>query len=92
MLFRLLQEALLNVQKHAHARNVDVCLVSRPDDVELWIQDDGAGFDPQKIPIGHYGLMTMRERAAAAGGVLSVESGGARAGTRVTVRLPKANA
>jgi two-component system NarL family sensor kinase len=92
MLFRLLQEAMLNVQKHARARNVDVCLVSRTDDVELWIQDDGAGFDPQKIPIGHYGLMTMRERAAAAGGELSVESGGSRAGTRVTVKLPKANA
>lgn len=89
MLFRLLQEALLNVQKHARAHSVDVCLVSKPDAVELSIQDDGAGFDPHKIPIGHYGLMTMRERAAAAGGVLEVESGGSRAGTRVTVKLPK---
>lgn len=89
MLFRLLQEALLNVQKHAHASNVEVSLAARGSAVELCIADDGSGFDPQKIPIGHYGLMTMRERAEAAGGVLSIESGGKRRGTRVCARMPR---
>jgi signal transduction histidine kinase len=89
MLFRLLQEALLNVQKHANAQNVEVSLAAQGEEVELSITDDGEGFDPQKIPIGHYGLMTMRERAAAAGGVLKIESGSGRRGTRISVRLPR---
>lgn len=91
MLFRLLQEALLNVQKHANASRVDVSLIGKADGVELTIEDDGTGFDPQKIPIGHYGLMTMRERAEAAGGTLGVECGGQRPGTRVIVKLLRAN-
>ena len=90
MLFRLLQEALLNIQKHAHASSVEVVLEPQGgDEVLLSISDDGLGFDPDKVPIGHYGLMTMRERAEAAGGRLSVEAGNGRRGTRIEVRLPR---
>lgn len=89
MLFRLLQEALLNIQKHAQASSVEVVLEPRIDEVVLRISDDGVGFDPARVPIGHYGLMTMRERAEAAGGRLIVEAGGGRRGTRIEVRLPR---
>jgi signal transduction histidine kinase len=92
MLFRLLQEALLNIQKHARATNVEVVLEPRGDEVVLSIADDGLGFDPDNIPIGHYGLMTMRERAEAAGGHLRVEAGGSRRGTKIEVRLPRTDA
>lgn len=89
MLFRLLQEALLNIQKHAQATTVDVVLEAKGEEVVLSISDDGQGFDPDKVPIGHYGLMTMRERAAAAGGVLTVHAGGGRRGRRIEVRMPR---
>lgn len=92
MLFRLLQEALLNIQKHAQATQVEVVLEPRGGEVLLRIADDGLGFDPGKIPIGHYGLMTMRERAEAAGGRLIVDAGGGRKGTRIEVRLPRTDA
>lgn len=88
MLFRLLQEALLNIQKHAQASTVEVVLEPRDGQVVLSISDDGLGFDPDQVPIGHYGLMTMRERAEAAGGRLIVEAGAGRRGTRIEVRLP----
>lgn len=88
MLFRLLQEALLNVQKHAHAKVVEVALESDGQEVVLSVTDDGIGFDPTHIPIGHYGLMTMRERAESAGGRLTIESGPGARGTRIEVRLP----
>lgn len=89
MLFRLLQEALLNIQKHAQATTVEVILEPQLDEVVLTIADNGQGFDPEKVPIGHYGLMTMRERAEAAGGRLKVEAGGRRRGTKIEVRLPR---
>ena len=88
MLFRLLQEALLNIQKHAQASTVEVTLEPRESEVVLTIADNGQGFDPDKIPIGHYGLMTMRERAESAGGRLHVQAGRGRPGTRIEVILP----
>lgn len=89
MLFRLLQEALLNVQKHANASTVQVALQAAGGEVILSIEDDGCGFDPQQVPLGHYGVMTMRERAESAGGELRIGPGASGAGTRVEVRLPR---
>jgi two-component system, NarL family, sensor kinase len=89
MLFRLLQEALLNIQKHAQASQVEVVLEAQGEEVVLSIGDDGKGFDPARVPIGHYGLLTMRERAEAAGGTLRVLAGAGRRGTRIEVRLPR---
>lgn len=89
MLFRLLQEALLNINKHAQATQVDVTLEPDDSDVVLRIRDNGCGFDPASIPIGHYGLLTMRERAEAAGGMLTVSSGEEQTGTIIEVRLPR---
>lgn len=89
MLFRLLQEALLNIQKHAQATTVEVVLEAQGAEVVLSISDDGQGFEPEQVPIGHYGLLTMRERADAAGGALTVHAGRGRRGTRIEVRLPR---
>ena len=86
-LFRVAQEALANVGRHARAANVLVSLGSADGDLELKIQDDGAGFDPNQSPRG-MGIANMRERADEFGGRFAVESqpGG---GTSVTLSIPR---
>jgi signal transduction histidine kinase len=91
-LYRILQEALRNVEKHARARNVSVSLTQPDAFVQLEIHDDGGGFDPDRRPgkrngKGGLGLLSMRERAAYVGGSLEVKSV-PRAGTRIEVRIP----
>jgi PAS domain S-box-containing protein len=93
--YRVLQEALTNVAKHADARSVSVRLVRGKATVELRVQDDGAGFDPaagDEAAAGdrgdrHLGLQVMRERAALLGGSVEVESR-AGAGTTITAHFP----
>ena len=74
--YRLCQEGLNNIARHSKARNAQIQLQYGPEDgaVKLRIHDDGRGFEPEKIQSGHYGLTIMRERAAAVGAVLSIES------------------
>ena len=72
--YRVCQEALNNIAKHAKARRVDIQLLHEGSDVELRIHDDGRGFNPEGTFAGHYGLSMMRERAEAAGAQLSVTS------------------
>lgn len=80
-------EGLSNVARHARARQAWVSIARRDDALEVTVRDDGAGFDPEAVPAGHYGLLGLRERARLAGGTLDVASapGG---GTRVTLRVP----
>lgn len=87
-LYRMGQEALNNIARHAAATAVTIEL--RDDDgvVELRIEDDGRGFDPAQIPSGHYGLAMMQERAAAAGASVVVASQPGE-GTAVTIRWPE---
>ena len=81
-LYRIAQEALNNVVKHARATQVTVGLRCGSLDggqttgqrVEIRIQDDGRGFDPDDVSPEHLGLGIMRERAQAIGAVLTVES------------------
>ena len=73
-LYRIAQEALNNVAKHAGASQVTVGLCCAPEQVELCISDDGRGFDPDIIPPDHLGVGIMRERAEAIGATLTVES------------------
>ena len=87
MLFRLVQEALLNARKHAKAKRLSVTFDRCDNGVLLEVEDDGCGFDTAFIPIGHYGLLTMRERAEVSGGTLLVHSQPGH-GTRISVRLP----
>ena len=89
-LFRIAQEALANVTKHARAREVILTMAFTPRDICLTIADDGCGFDStqSREPArgNGWGLMIMRERAATAGGQFKVESAPGR-GTRVSVTL-----
>ena len=84
-LYRVLQEALTNVARHAGARSVSVQLVRGASSVELRVQDDGAGFEPGNS--GRLGLRGMRERAALLGGSIKVESHRG-AGTTITAHIP----
>jgi signal transduction histidine kinase len=91
-LYRILQETLKNVEKHAHARQVMVHLTKPGNIVQLTINDDGIGFDPTQHPAlrkgnGGLGLLGMRERATYVGGTLTVKSVH-RAGTEIEVRIP----
>jgi signal transduction histidine kinase len=87
-LFRLAQEALNNVLKHAHARRVQVCLELAADRAVLEAADDGVGFEPSLRGRGGFGLPGMRERAERLGGTLQIESSPG-AGTRVRVEVPR---
>jgi len=84
-LYRLCQEALNNIAKHARASRVTVQLQYHSERVELHIQDDGRGFDPGQSPSGHSGLSMMRERAEAIGALLSITSAPGH-GTGVAIR------
>ncbi len=83
--YRVLQEALTNVARHAGARTVNVWVVRGEGSVELRVQDDGAGFEPGNSR--RLGLRGMRERAALLGGAIEVESRPG-AGTTITMRIP----
>jgi signal transduction histidine kinase len=73
-LYRIVQEALINVLKHAAATRVTVRLSRSGKTVALVVQDDGNGFDPASVRDGGLGLVGMRERVALLGGRLTVES------------------
>lgn len=92
IVYRVAQEALANVTKHARARRADVSLRGVNGYVVLEVRDDGAGFDPSKqaeyLRTGHFGLVGMRERVEMAGGTWLVESspGG---GTFLRAEVPR---
>jgi signal transduction histidine kinase len=89
-LYRVMQEALNNVAKHAHARHVIIALQCWSDRVSLIVEDDGVGFETERIVAGvakQLGLVGMRERASLLGGTLDVESQPGR-GTTVVARIP----
>ena len=72
-IFRILQESLTNVGRHAHARQIEVALVTEGDTIRLRISDDGCGFEESPSESRHsLGLLGMRERASAAGGGLTI--------------------
>ncbi len=72
--YRISQEALNNIAKHAKASHVDVELKHEGTAIELLIRDNGRGFDSEQTISGHYGLGMMRERAEAAGARLFITS------------------
>jgi two-component system CheB/CheR fusion protein len=90
-LYRVAQEAIVNVLKHAHARRLSIVLERRPDAVTLAIEDDGRGLEPEGPPgpprNGHSGLAGMRERLHLVGGSLTIESSPGQ-GTTVLARVP----
>jgi signal transduction histidine kinase len=90
-LLRVAQEALANVRRHAHAREVTITLSYMEDEVALDVQDDGRGFHPAMLigasPGGGLGLTAMRERVESLGGTLTVESTPGE-GATVVAQLP----
>jgi signal transduction histidine kinase len=84
---RIVEEALMNVQRHAGAAHVWVELARADGRCRITIRDDGGGFDPAAVPEGHFGLATMRERAARLQGEVQIASALGR-GTVVTILLP----
>jgi PAS domain S-box-containing protein len=91
ILYRIAQEALANIRKHAAAKRIDVTLQDRDGGVLLTIRDDGRGFNVEDVPLnrpGHLGLQAIRERAEMAHGRLAIQSvpGG---GTTVEVWIPR---
>lgn len=89
-LYRIGQEALNNIYKHARAKSVSVLLEKRGGNVSLIVEDDGVGFEPAsaKVMRRGLGLAGMRERAAIIGGALEIESAKGK-GTTVYARVPK---
>lgn len=83
--YRLCQEGLNNIAKHAQASQVVINLQYEAGCVELQIRDDGCGFDPANIPLGHYGLSMMRERSKAIGAEFTLVSQPGQ-GTEIIIR------
>ncbi len=86
-LYRIAQEALHNIIKHAHASSVVLRLAKQNNEIILEVRDDGRGFDTAGPFPGHLGLCSMQERVAKIGGTLTVESTPGR-GTCIDVRVP----
>lgn len=91
-IYRIAQEALRNALRHAHASHIDVSLESDDRGVTLSVRDDGAGFDPANRQAKEsLGLLSMKERAQLANGVLKINSRIGE-GTTVVVTIPLAEA
>lgn len=93
-LFRIAQESVKNIIRHANAKHVSISLKAEPGRVLLVVEDDGAGFDPQAAmdplsPRPAWGLIGMKERAEGLGGSMVIDSRPG-AGTRITVEVPLA--
>jgi hypothetical protein len=87
--FRVVQESLVNVVKHANARTVQLTVHADERDLSVTIHDDGMGIDEGRIDVAQsHGLRGMRHRIEALGGVLRVQSLGAGVGTEIEFTLP----
>jgi signal transduction histidine kinase len=88
-LFRITQEALTNVVKHADAKSARIILTRRERSVLLVVEDDGRGFSPVQSTSGGFGLVGIRERVTSVQGALDIESK-CGAGTRLSIEIPLA--
>src|SRR5947209_19295268 len=86
-LYRIAQEALHNIVKHARAKNVVLRLVGQETGIFLEVCDNGKGFDPSAPFPGHLGLRSMRERVTKIGGTLTIKSAAGQ-GTCIHVHVP----
>ena len=92
--YRVIQEALTNVTKHAHAKNVEICITRVMKHLECLVRDDGVGFDAPAVFAcsgrGGLGLIGIRERLNAVGGTMHIDSVVDR-GTKLLVKIPVEN-
>jgi signal transduction histidine kinase len=91
VLFRVAQEALTNVARHAHASRVEVCMEQQPTGICLRIKDDGKSFQADRMLNGkgskRLGLLGMRERLEMVGGHLTIDSVAGQ-GTTILAQIP----
>jgi signal transduction histidine kinase len=87
-LYRIAQEALNNIAKHAQATELDLRLVQNTNSITLNIADNGAGFDPAAVPAGRVGLRGMAERVEQINGRLTIDSIPGQ-GTTINVEVPR---
>lgn len=87
VVFRLVQEALTNIGKHARARQVWITLAERDGRIAVSVRDDGVGFDTAARPRSAFGLVGMRHRVEAEGGTLALHSAPGQ-GTLIEMTLP----
>jgi signal transduction histidine kinase len=83
-LYRIVQEALTNVVKHADAQHVSILLTRQGGTITAIVEDDGQGFDPSATREGGFGLEGMSERVALLGGTIRIES---RKGAGATLKV-----
>jgi len=86
-LYRIAQEALTNIYTHAQATQATIHLICTPAAIQLIVQDNGRGFEPDQVTHDRYGLTGINERVRLLGGQLAIESA-AGAGTKVAVTIP----
>lgn len=86
-LYRICQEALSNILRHAGVTRASLSLEIMADKVRVSVEDQGRGFDPENIQPGHYGLVGMSERARLLGGEMYIQSSPDE-GTRIEVSIP----
>jgi two-component system NarL family sensor kinase len=86
-LYRIAQEALTNILRHASATKIRLELVYSPEQIRLLVEDNGVGFDPEHIPPGSFGLVGLNERIKMLNGSLKLESRPGR-GTRIEAAIP----
>ncbi len=90
-MYRIVQEALANACKHAHAKHIQVQLTLDDQFLRLFVQDDGRGFDPDEVTssthTGHFGLASMSERVKLLGGTICIQSEPG-SGTCIAVSVP----
>ncbi len=85
-LFRIVEEALHNVKKHANAKEIDIQLFGYPDEIVLTIEDDGVGFDTRNVVYG-FGLNSIKGRVEAFGGTFDLSTALSR-GTNMIIHIP----
>ena len=85
-LYRIAEQALVNVRQHAQAKHVELSLACARGSATLTIADDGRGFDPRRIRDDRHGVRGMRERARLAGGTMRIVSD---RGTKIVVKVPR---
>jgi two-component system sensor histidine kinase DegS len=89
-IYRIVQEALHNVESHANAHGASVLLSFQSDRLRVVIEDDGQGFEPDRVltdPGDHFGLPSMLERAQSIGASLRVDSAVGQ-GARIILTVP----
>jgi len=87
VLYRIVQEALTNIVKHAQASRVSIVITQKPGAVGAVIEDDGRGFDPDQSVDGGIGLIGMRERVALLDGSMTIETAPGK-GTTLVIEVP----